>query len=76
MPNKALIKNGLPVLIGVSVLLSLSMGIRQSLGIFMPPLTQEIDVSVSGFTLAIAVQSLSWGILQPFIGAWAVRHGF
>ena len=66
----------LPILIGASVMLSLAMGLRQSLGIFMPPLTRDIGISVSDFTLAIAVQNLTWGILQPFAGAWAVRVGY
>ncbi|MGY4827566.1 MFS transporter [Sphaerotilaceae bacterium SBD11-9] len=66
----------LPILIGASVMLSLAMGLRQSLGIFMPPLTQDVGISVSDFTLAIAVQNLAWGFLQPWAGAVAVRLGF
>ena len=66
----------LPILIGASVLMTLSMGVRQSLGLFMTPLTQDIAISVSDFTLAIAVQNLAWGFLQPITGALAVRTGF
>ncbi|WP_407181556.1 MFS transporter [Bradyrhizobium sp. STM 3562] len=57
-------------------MLSLSMGLRQSLGIFLQPLTHDIGISVSEFTLAIAVQNLAWGFLQPVAGALTVRHGF
>ncbi|NUT16005.1 MAG: MFS transporter, partial [Cupriavidus sp.] len=57
-------------------MLSLAMGLRQSLGIFMPPLTRDIGISVSDFTVAIAVQNLAWGLLQPLAGAWATRIGF
>ena len=70
------LRPALPILIGASVLLSLSMGLRQSLGIFMPPLTRDIGISVSDFTIAISVQNLAWGFLQPFAGAMAVRLGF
>jgi predicted MFS family arabinose efflux permease len=66
----------LPILIGASVMLTLSMGLRQSLGLFMQPLTQDIRISVSDFTLALAVQNLAWGFLQPFAGALTVRYGF
>ncbi|BBK39996.1 MFS transporter [Allostella vacuolata] len=66
----------LPILIGASVLMTLSMGVRQSLGLFMTPLTRDIAISVSDFTLAIAVQNLVWGFLQPVTGALAVRTGF
>src|SRR5580692_9416923 len=66
----------LPILIGASIMLTLSMGFRQSLGIFMQPLTHGIGISVSDFTLAIAVQNLTWGFLQPLAGALTVRFGF
>ncbi|MGT2489700.1 MFS transporter [Cupriavidus basilensis] len=42
----------------------------------MPLLTREIGISVSDFTIAIAVQNLAWGLLQPLAGAWATRVGF
>ncbi|MEN7530530.1 MULTISPECIES: MFS transporter [unclassified Cupriavidus] len=66
----------LPILIGASVMLSLAMGLRQSLGIFVPPLTRDVGISVGDFTIAVAIQNLTWGILQPIAGALAVRVGF
>jgi predicted MFS family arabinose efflux permease len=71
-----LIKANLPILIGASLMLTLSMGMRQSLGVFMLPLTKETGMSISEFTLAIAVQNLSWGFLQPWVGAWAGKNGY
>jgi MFS family permease len=35
----------------------------------------DTGIAVSDFTLAIAVQNLAWGLLQPLAGAWAVRLG-
>lgn len=66
----------LAILIGAGLMLSLTMGMRQSLGIFMPNLTHGIGLPVAQFTLAIAIQNLTWGLLQPFAGAFAVRVGF
>ena len=66
----------LPILIGASLMLTLSMGLRQSFGIFMQPLTHDIGISISQFTLALAVQNLAWGFLQPVAGAMTVRYGF
>jgi predicted MFS family arabinose efflux permease len=66
----------LPILIGASLMLTLSMGFRQSLGIFLQPLTHNVGISVSDFTLAIAAQNLAWGFLQPLAGAMTVRYGF
>jgi predicted MFS family arabinose efflux permease len=76
MPLLQALRPTLPILIGASLMLSLSMGLRQSLGIFMQPLTHEVGISVSDFTLAIAVQNLAWGFLQPLAGAMTVRYGF
>ncbi len=72
----ASLRPALPILIGASIMLSLAMGLRQSLGIFLPPLTQDLGISVSDFTIAISVQNLVWGVLQPFAGAMVVRWGF
>src|SRR5580700_4936181 len=76
MPLLQLLRPTLPILIGASLMLSLSMGLRQSLGIFLQPLTHGVGISVSDFTLAIAVQNLAWGFLQPVAGALTVRWGF
>lgn len=73
---KAKLGPSLPLLLGVAVMLSLAMGLRQSLGLFMAPATQDIGIAVAQFTLAIAVQNLGWGLLQPFAGAAASRWGF
>jgi len=75
MPPLRALRPSLPILIGASVMLSLAMGLRQSLGLFMPPLTRDTGISVGDFTLAIAVQNLAWGFLQPVAGAWAARLG-
>lgn len=76
MPLLQVLRPTLPILIGASIMLTLSMGLRQSLGIFMQPLTHDIHLSVSDFTLALAVQNLAWGFLQPLAGAMTVRYGF
>jgi predicted MFS family arabinose efflux permease len=76
MSRLAALRPALPLLLGASLLLTFAMGLRQSLGIFMPSLTRDIGIPVADFTLAIAVQNLSWGLLQPFAGALAVRLGY
>src|SRR5258708_25680830 len=76
MPLLQILRPTLPILVGASIMLTLSMGLRQSLGIFLQPLTHDIHISVSDFTLALAVQNLAWGFLQPLAGAMTVRYGF
>lgn len=35
----------------------------------------ELNIGREAFGLAVAVQNLLFGLLQPFVGAWADRHG-
>lgn len=66
----------LSILVGAAVMLSLAMGLRQSLGIFVQPITRALALTVSQLTLAIAIQNVAWGLLQPLTGALVVRWGF
>ena len=56
-------------------IISLCMGMRQSLGLFMQPMNAEIGVSAAAFGFSIALQNIVYGITQPFIGALADKHG-
>jgi predicted MFS family arabinose efflux permease len=57
------------------VIISLSMGLRQSLGLFMRPMTIDLGISAASFGFAIALQNIVWGLSQPFVGAAADRYG-
>ena len=63
------------ILGGAAVLLSLGMGIRQSFGLFLSPVTRDLAVTAADFTLAVAVQNIVWGVSQAPIGAIADRFG-
>ena len=76
MTSNSPIRPVLPILIAAALMLSLSFGIRQSLGLFMPSITRDIAVTVTDFTFAIAIQNLVWGLCQPFAGMFADRWGF
>ena len=52
------------LLILSGVIISICMGLRQSLGI-----------SAATFGFAIALQNIVWGLSQPFVGAVADRYG-
>ena len=65
-----------PILTGAALMLSLAMGLRQSLGLFVQPAIKDLSIMVADFTLAIAIQNITWGILQPMAGALAARIGF
>jgi predicted MFS family arabinose efflux permease len=57
------------------VIISLCMGLRQSLGLFMRPMTLDLGVSAAAFGFSIALQSIVQGLASPFVGALADRHG-
>jgi predicted MFS family arabinose efflux permease len=57
------------------VIISICMGLRQSLGLFMRPMALEAGVSAATFGFSIALQNIVWGLSQPFVGALADKHG-
>jgi MFS family permease len=63
------------ILIGTALLLMLGMGIRQSLGLFLAPVTHDLGISAADFTLALATQNIVWGLSQALVGATADRFG-
>lgn len=63
------------ILFGAAVLLTLGMGIRQSLGLFLTPVTHGLGLTAADFTFAIAVQNIVWGLSQAPVGAIADRFG-
>ncbi|WP_296815197.1 MFS transporter [Brevundimonas sp.] len=62
------------ILAGAAVV-TLSMGVRQAFGLFLPPMGPDLQIGRESFGLAVAVQNLLFGLAQPFVGAWADRHG-
>lgn len=63
------------ILIGASVMMSLAMGMRQTLGLFLPPMTHDLGLTASDFTFAIGIQNIAWGVCQAPLGAVADKHG-
>src|SRR6267143_6529820 len=57
------------------LIISLCMGLRQSLGLFMRPMTLDVGISAAAFGFSIALQNLVFGLSQPFIGALGDRYG-
>ncbi|WP_445261843.1 MFS transporter [Pseudomonas sp. EA_35y_Pfl2_R5] len=63
------------ILLGASLILALSLGIRHGFGLFLPPMSAEFGWGREVFAFAIALQNLVWGLTQPFTGALADRFG-
>ncbi|HIF9354164.1 TPA: MFS transporter [Photobacterium damselae] len=62
------------VWMGIGILI-ISLGIRQSFGIFMMPISDTFHTGREFFSLAIALQNLLFGLFQPFVGMAADRFG-
>lgn len=63
------------ILGGAALMLTLAMGMRQSMGLFQPHMIRTIGITASDFSLAIAIQNIVWGLTQPFAGALVDRFG-
>lgn len=62
------------VWLGIGILI-ICLGIRQSFGIFMLPISEHFSMGREFFSFAIALQNLLFGVFQPFIGMAADRWG-
>jgi MFS family permease len=56
-------------------ILMVTMGARQSLGLFISPLNSSTGLGITTISLALAVAQLMWGVIQPVAGAVADRYG-
>lgn len=63
------------VLLCGGAIIMLSLGIRHGFGIFLRPMTLDLQWSRATFAFAIALQNLVWGFSQPFVGMVADRFG-
>ena len=68
-------KNSLIVLISASLVVLVSMGIRQTWGLFYQFFENDLGINRTQFGLAIGVQMLFWGITAPLFGMIADKYG-
>lgn len=62
------------VWLGVAILI-ICLGIRQSFGIFMMPISEHFQTGREFFSFAIALQNLLFGVFQPVVGMASDRYG-
>jgi len=56
-------------------IMMVTMGARQSLGLFVAPLNASTGLGIASISLALAVGQFVWGAIQPVAGAVADRYG-
>lgn len=56
-------------------IMMVSMGTRQSLGLFIGPIAASTGIGITSISLALAIGQFSWGAIQPVAGAVSDRFG-
>jgi predicted MFS family arabinose efflux permease len=59
----------------VGIIVGVSMGRNQSMGLYLPPVTQALDVGRESFALAMALAQLLMGVGAPLSGALIDKFG-
>src|SRR6266436_8528024 len=63
------------ITLAAAAILMVTMGARQSLGLFIAPLRSSTGLGITTISLAFAIAQLMWGVIQPVSGAVADRYG-
>src|SRR4051812_11386093 len=63
------------VVLPAAAILMVTMGLRQSLGLFVSPLNSSTGLGIVTISFALAVAQFVWGAIQPISGAIADRYG-
>lgn len=63
------------IMAAAAAILMITMGMRQSLGLFIAPIIETTHVGYAAMSFALAIGQLTWGVAQPVFGAMADRYG-
>ena len=68
-------KKALITLIAASLVVIISLGIRQTFGLFYFDFNTELDISISHFGFVMGLQLLLWGVFSPIFGYITDKYG-
>jgi MFS family permease len=63
------------MLLAAAAILLITMGVRQSMGLFVDPIVASTGVGIAAISFALAIGQLVWGAAQPLFGAIADHYG-
>ena len=75
MPNQTTKPSWLYLSIAAAAVLMVTMGVRQTQGLFLFPIAGSTGASIASISFAMAVGQFVWGAVQPVSGALADRFG-
>jgi len=68
--------NDLTIVVAAGALvMSVALGIRQTFGLFLAPISGSHIASLSLIAFSLALQNLVWGVTQPLVGGFSDRYG-
>ena len=68
-------KTALVTLIAASLVVLISLGVRQTFGMFFMDFKDDLGISLTQSGLSIGLQMLMWGLTGPIFGAIADKYG-
>ena len=68
-------KKALITLIAASIVVIISLGIRQTFGLFYFDFNTDLDISISHFGFVMGLQLLLWGVFSPLFGIITDKYG-
>ncbi|HMT57255.1 MAG TPA: MFS transporter, partial [Ottowia sp.] len=75
MFNRLRQPDAMAVTLAAAGILMVTMGTRQSLGLFLSPINTSTGLGMASISFAMAVAQFTWGAIQPLAGAAADRWG-
>ncbi len=77
MANKKFFRNktALVTLIAACLVVLISLGVRQTFGLFFMDFKEDLGISLTEAGLSIGLQMLMWGLTGPIFGAIADKYG-
>ncbi|MBD9478265.1 MFS transporter [Pseudoxanthomonas sp. PXM02] len=63
------------LLLAASATLMITMGARQTTGLFVAPIHQDTGIGIAAISFALAIGQFTWGAVQPIFGAVADKRG-
>ena len=63
------------LLLAAAGMLMITMGARQTTGLFVAPIHQDTGIGIAAISFALAIGQFTWGAVQPVFGAIADKRG-
>lgn len=63
------------IILTCATITAIGMGIRQSMGLYMKPMSDHLGLGIEVFSIAVGIANIVWGMAAPFTGAVSDKYG-